>query len=183
MKVDVAANRRQQTWTPREQAGRALWVFGALLFRLIPRPLWSVRNAILRIFGARVGSGVHIHPTVRVEIPWNLEIGDMSAVGDRAILYAIGPIHIGERATISQNAHLCSGTHDYRDPARPVLKRPIHIKSDAWICADAFVSPGVTIGEGAIVGARSFVHKDVDDGCVVSGNPAQVIKRLSEASE
>ena len=113
-------------------------------------------------------------------MPWNLEIGEYAAIGDRAILYALGPITIGARATISQRAHLCAGTHDIRDPARPLLKPPITIGSDAWVCADAFVGPGVTVGEHAIVGARAVAMKDVPAHAIVVGNPACQTKRNNE---
>lgn len=113
-------------------------------------------------------------------MPWNLEIGMAAAVGDRAILYALGPISIGERATISQGAHLCAGTHDLRDPARPLLKLPIRIGDDAWICADAFIGPGVTIGRGAVAGACAVIVKDVGEDCIVAGNPARLIRMMSE---
>ncbi len=87
--------------------------------------------------------------------------------------YNLGTITIGQRTTISQRAHLCAGTHDYRDPAMRLLKPPSHIADDAWICAEAFVRPGVTIGEGAVVGARAVAVKDVPAWTVVVGNPAK----------
>lgn len=132
----------------------------------------------MRLFGATVGRDVHVYPSVKVTIPWNLYLGDECAVGDGAILYALGPITIGERATVSQGAHLCAGTHDLADPTRPLLKPPIHIGADAWICADAFVGPGVSVGRAAIVGARAVAMKDIAAGHVVVGNPAKTIRRL-----
>lgn len=173
--IDVEANRRARKWSRREQLGRLLWGLVLPFFRFSPRPFWGWRRLILRIFGARVGKFVHIYPSVHISIPWNLTLEDSSAVGDRAILYALGPIHIGARATVSQGAHLCAGTHDIKDPARPLLKPPITICQDAWICADAFVGPGVAIGQGAIVGARAVVMKDVPDDAIVVGNPARTI--------
>lgn len=137
---------------------------------------------LLRLFGASVADNVHIYPTVRIAIPWNLTIGTHAAVGDRAILYALGPIRIGERCTISQGAHLCAGTHDYRDPTMPLVKSPITIGDDAWICADAFVGPGVTVGKFAIVGARAVVMNNVDENVIVIGNPAREIRRRSQPS-
>jgi putative colanic acid biosynthesis acetyltransferase WcaF len=175
--MDVTANRKAQKWTAREKAGRIIWALVHPLFAWSPRPFWSWRRQLLRLFGAQIASEVHIYPTVRVTVPWNLKIGPQSAVGDRAILYALGPISLGSRVTISQGSHLCAGTHEWRAPDRPLLKPPIVIDDDAWICADAFIGPGVTVGKGAIVGARAVAMKDVSPGSVVIGNPARELKR------
>jgi putative colanic acid biosynthesis acetyltransferase WcaF len=174
--LNIAANRNAVKWTARELAGRAIWeLLRAPLFSWTPRPLWGWRRFILRCFGARIGANVHIHPDVRIVIPWNLEIGDDSSVGERAILYALGPITIGLRATISQNAHLCAGTHDFRATDMALLKPPILIGDEAWICADAFIGPGVRVGARGVVGARAVVVKDVGPGVIVAGNPARVV--------
>lgn len=174
--LDVAANRRAQKWTPREKIGRILWDMAYPLFAFSPRPLWAWRRALLRLFGARIGKDVHIYPSVRIAIPWNLEIGDEAGVGDSAFLYSLGRIHIGAQATVSQRAHLCAGTHDYSDPALPLLKIPIVIGARTWICAEAFVGPGVSVGELAIVGARAVATKDVGAQEIVAGNPARFVK-------
>jgi putative colanic acid biosynthesis acetyltransferase WcaF len=177
-KIDVATNRRALKWTRREQVGRLLWALVYPLFRLSPRPyFWGWRRAILRSFGAKISKDAQIHPTVKIAIPWNLDVGEGAAVGDCAILYSLGPIRIGARTTISQGAHLCAGTHDWRDPAMPLNKPPIEIGADTWICADAFIGPGVTIEDGAIVAARAVVVKDVAPNKIMAGNPAREIGR------
>ncbi|WP_346323817.1 acetyltransferase [Emcibacter sp. SYSU 3D8] len=175
--LDVAANRRARKWTRKELLGRVLWELAGPLFAWSPRPLWGWRRMLLRVFGAQVGHGVHIYPSVRITIPWNLSIGDGSAIGDRVTLYALGPITLGKRVTVSQGAHLCAGTHDWRMPDMPLLKPPILIADDAWICADAFVGPGVRVGMGAIAGARAVVVRDVAAATIVGGNPARVLRR------
>lgn len=172
-------NRTSRKWTRREQGARVLWALVWPLFRLSPRPLWGWRRGVLRVFGARVGGQVHVYPTVRIAMPWNLDLNAGCAIGDGAILYALGPISIGARATISQGAHLCAGTHDLTDPSRPLLKPPITIGDDAWICADAFVGPGVTVGSGAILGARAVAMRDVAPNTIMVGNPARQITRRS----
>ena len=141
-----------------------------------PRQIWGWRRFLLRLTGAKIGRNAHIFPNVKITIPWNLSIGDDAAVGDGVTLYALGPITIGERATISQGAHLCAGTHDYRDPAMPLLKLPIDVGADTWICADAFIGPGTVIGSSVIVGARAVVVSDVADEMIVAGNPAREIR-------
>lgn len=173
--VDVRANRASRKWTAREQCRRASWVLGQALFRLVPRPFWGVRRSILRLYGASVGAQAHVYPSARITNPWNLDLGDFCAVGDRAILYALGVIRIGNRTTISQGAHICAGTHDWRDPRMPLVKTPIVIGDDVWICAEAFIGPGVSVSSHAIVGARAVVTKTVAEGKMVAGNPAREI--------
>ena len=175
--LDIASNRRAQKWTRKELLARACWELTYPLFAWSPRPLWGWRRWLLRLFGAYIGGDVHIYPTVRIKIPWNLTVGSQSAIGDRVILYALGPITLGDRVTISQGAHLCAGTHDWRLPGMPLLKPPISVADDAWICADAFIGPGVTVGQGAIIGARAVAMKDVAAGTTVVGNPARPLER------
>ncbi|MBB5751865.1 colanic acid biosynthesis acetyltransferase WcaF [Prosthecomicrobium pneumaticum] len=174
--LDIAANRRARKWSRRALAGRLAWeTVGVLLFRIAPRPFWAWRRGVLRLFGARIGRAVHIHPTVRITIPWTLTVGDEVGIGDRVVLYSLGPITIGARATISQHVHLCAGSHDFRRPDMPLLKPPIAVGEEAWLCADAFIGPGVTVGRGAVVGARAVVVRDVAERTVVAGNPARPI--------
>ena len=170
-RVDVSANRRARGWSRKANFARLLWALAWPLFRCSPRPLWGWRRWLLRLFGARIGRDVHVYPTVRITMPWHLHIGDEAAVGDGAILYALGRIEIGARATVSQYAHLCAGSHDWRDPARPLIRTPIWVGADAWVCADAFVGPGVNIGAGAILGARAVALRDLPDGMIGQGNP------------
>jgi putative colanic acid biosynthesis acetyltransferase WcaF len=179
---DLAANRAAQKWTFREKLGRVLWAAIQPLFRMSPRPLWGWRRFLLRLFGAKIAAGVHIHPTTRITIPWNVTIGHDVTIGDLVIIYALGPIEIGPRSTISQYAHLCAGTHDWRDPAMPLLKLPIRVGADVWVCADAFIGPGVVIGDRAIIGARSVVMKDVAQNSVGHGNPFRVSKFRTPSS-
>ena len=166
MATDVATNRSTRKWTRREQIGRVIWALATPLFRFSPRPLWGWRRMLLRMFGARIGADVHIYPSVRITIPWHLDIGDQTAIGEGAILYALGPIRIEERAT-----------HDWRDPAMPLVKAPLVIGANAWICADAFVGPDVSVGAGAILGARGVAMKDLEMGGIYAGNPAQLVSR------
>lgn len=160
-----------------------LWCFGRQLLRASPRPFFGFRRAILRLFGANIGRHVHVYPTTQVYMPWNLSVEAWAAIGEYAFIYNLGPVSIGERATVSYRAHLCAGTHDFSDPATPLLKPAIRIEDDAWIGTDAFIGPGVTIGKAAIVGARSVVVRDVAAGDVVAGNPCRVIGRRPQSAD
>jgi putative colanic acid biosynthesis acetyltransferase WcaF len=175
--IDSAGNRAARKYSRREQLLRVAWMFGRWLLVLSPRPLFGWRRMVLRLFGARVGMQVHVYPSTRIAMPWNLELGDWAAVGDEALLYSLGKIRIGAHVTVSYRAHLCAGTHDFRDPKLPLLKPPIDIRPGAWIGTEAFIGPGVTVGAAALVGARAVVVRNVPDHAVVAGNPARVVGR------
>jgi len=177
MNLDIAANRRALKYSKGELFRRVLWGAGRWAFRLSPRPCFGWRRFVLRCFGASIGKHVNTYPSTWIYFPWNLTVGDWSALGEQAFIYNLGPVTLGEKVTISHRAQLCAGTHDYTDPALPLLKPPIVIQNQAWICADAFVGPGVTVGEGAIVGARAVVVKNVAPWTIVAGNPARVVKQ------
>jgi putative colanic acid biosynthesis acetyltransferase WcaF len=176
-RLDIAANRRAAKWTRGEMVGRFLWELTQPVLRLVPRHLWAARRGMLRLFGADIGREVRIHRTARIAIPWNLSIGDEAAIGDCVQIYNLGQVRIGPQATISQGAHLCAGTHDHRRPDLPLVKCTITIGQGAWVCADAFVGPDVSVGDFAILGARAVVVRDVASGLVVAGNPARVVGR------
>mgnify|MGYP005847766811 CR=1 FL=1 len=164
-------------WSLRGKAARALWmILGRPLFRVSFHNWYAYRVLILRAFGARIGRGVAIRPTVRVEIPWMLDIADRVTIGDHAILYSLGKITIGPRTIVSQYAHLCAGTHDYRDHTFRLQRTPISVGHDAWIGADAFVGPGVTIGDMTVLGARSSAYRDLPPHKVCVGNPAKPVR-------
>ena len=175
--LDVKQNRQARKYTSGKMMRRVLWTFAQPLFRISPRPCFGWRRFLLRCFGAKIGGSVHIYPSATVYFPWNLEVGDESAIGEQVFIYNLGRVTLGSRVTISHRAHLCAGTHDHTKPDFPLVRPPIVIGSDAWICADAFVGPGVTIGEGAIVAARAVAMKDVKPRSIVVGNPARESKK------
>lgn len=175
-KLDIKANRAISKYSKKELLLRVIWSFGNLVFRLTPRPCFGLRRAILRCFGAKVGGNVNIYPTALIYFPWNLEIGDQSAIGEWALIYNLGKISIGQRTTISQRVHLCAGTHDYLKKDMPLLKPHILIGNEVWVCADAFVGPGILIEDRSIVAARAVVVKNVASSILVGGNPAKFIK-------
>jgi len=164
--------------SPANLAGRVLWgVVWRLFYRPSPKPFHGWRRFLLKLFGARIGHGARPYPTAKIWAPWNLEMGEHSCIGDDVDCYCVGPIKIGAHAIVSQYSYLCAATHDYEHPHFPLLKFPIVIGAQAWVCADVFVGPGVTIGEGAVVGARSSVFKNVEPWAIVAGSPAQFVKK------
>ena len=175
--LDIEGNRRIANYTPAERRARLAWALGERIFRVIPRPFFQTRAAWLRLFGAKVGAQCQIYPTVRIFLPSQLEIGDWSAIGDGVNLYNLASIRIGQRVTISQGAHLCAGTHDFRDPRMPLVRATIVIGDEAWLCADCFIGPHVTVGARAVIGARAVAMRDVDAGAVMAGNPARQVSQ------
>jgi len=175
--LDITANRSVAKYTAFEQFMRVMWGVVKPLFHFSPRIFFGWRVFLLRLFGARIGKNVHIYNSATIYMPWNFEIGDFSSVGEHAFIYNLGRTTIGSRTTISQRAHLCAGTHDYNCPDLPLMKPPIVVDDQAWICADAFVGPGVHVGEGAIVAARAVAVKNIAPWDIVAGNPAKFIKK------
>ncbi len=156
---------------------RGLWgVVYLLLFRISPRPVHAWRVLLLRIFGAQIGRGCHIYPNVKVWAPWNLSLGNYVGVADGVTLYCMDKVSVGDFAVISQGAHLCGGTHDYNSENFQLIAKPIGIGAHAWICAEAFIHPGVVVPEGAVIGARAVVPKSLAMPWVVyAGNPCHQV--------
>ncbi len=158
------------------------WLVQATLFRLSPQPMYGLRRWLLRAFGARVGRGVLVRPTASVTYPWKVSIGDYAWVGDDVVLYSLGEISIGNHAVVSQKCYLCAATHDYQQPDFPIFARPVVIEDECWIAADVFIAPGVTVGRGAVIGARSSVFADVPPMMVARGSPARAMHPRLPAS-
>lgn len=164
-------------YTTREKIGRVLWnLIGQTLFRWTFHNWYGVRRGLLRLFGAKIGHHVRIRPSVLVEQPWNLTIGDNSSIGDRAIVYCLGKVTLGSNVSLSQMVHLCAGTHDYTKSDLPLIRPSIVVEDEVWLAADVFVAPGVRIGRGTVVGARSSVFKDLPPWKVCAGSPAKPMK-------
>jgi len=152
------------------------WLVQDTIFAWSPQFLYAWRRFLLRLFGASIGLDVLIRPTVRVTFPWKLSVGDYSWIGDHVELYTLGEINIGAHCVISQRSYLCTGSHDYSKPGFDIFARPIHIADQVWLAGDVFIAPGVTIGEGTLVGLRSTVFSDLPAGMICFGNPAEPIK-------
>ena len=152
---------------------RAVW---RTLYRPSPRPFHAWRRALLRLFGAKVGRGAHPYPSADIWAPWNLEMGEHSCLSEKVDCYSVNTIRLGPHATVSQYSFLCTASHDYTEQNMPLISSPIVIENGAWVAADVFIGPGVTVGEGSVVGARSTVMRDVRPWVVVCGNQARVVR-------
>jgi putative colanic acid biosynthesis acetyltransferase WcaF len=160
------------------RAFRALWGFTWLLLAAwTPPPLHRWRAWLLGLFGADMHPGARVYGKARVWYPPNLTMHAYAVLGPGANCYCMDKITICEKAVVSQGAQLCAGTHDITDPNFQLITKPIVIGAHAWIAADAFVGPGVSVNEGAVVGARAVLFKDAESWSVYGGNPAKLIKR------
>lgn len=160
------------------KAKRLLWMITwGVLARPFPKSMFAGwKRMLLRLFGAKMSSTAIVYASAKVFMPWNLVMDDYACIADGVDCYNAALIHIGVNATVSQRAYLCTASHDISDPHHRQIQRPINIGDRAWVCAEAYVGPGVTIGEGAVVGARGCAYKDIEPWTVVGGNPAKVIK-------
>jgi len=130
---------------------------------------------LLRLFGAKVGRKVRVFPNVKIWAPWNVELQENCTLGDGVDCYSVGKVTVGKHATISQQTVLCTASHDYSQLHLPLTVGGIAIGDYAWLTAQVFVMPGVSIGEGAVVGVRSTVFKDIPSWKMAVGTPCRVV--------
>lgn len=163
----------------RNKIARVLWqIVRKLFFAPFPGPLFKRwRISLLRLFGATIGQGCRVDASCKVWWPGNLVMGNYACLADSVDCYNVSPITIGDYATVSQRAFLCSASHDTDSLALPLIHAPITIESYAWVCAETLVGPGVTVHEGAVLGARSITMRDMEPWTIYAGNPARVLKK------
>lgn len=167
---------------PPEFRGRSVWMVQlwwlvqATLFSWSPQVCYGWRSFLLRLFGARLGRSVRLRATTQVTYPWKLVAGDNVWVGDDCVLYNLGPITLGSNVALAHRVYLCTGLHDYTQLEFPIFAKPIVIEDEVWLTNDVFVAPGVTVGRGSVVGARSSVFHSLPGGMICHGTPAEVSK-------
>ena len=137
------------------------------------------RRLVLRLFGARLGKGVVIKPGVRIKFPWRLVVGDHSWLGEDVWLDSLAEIDIGSNCCISQGAYLCTGSHDWSSENFDLTVKSIKLSDHVWIAARAVVGPGVTVGEGAVLGLGSVATRDLAPWTIYNGIPAVAVRKRS----
>jgi putative colanic acid biosynthesis acetyltransferase WcaF len=164
-------------WSRSVKIRRLLWIpFKLLFLRGTGRLLSPLRISALILFGAKIHRSALIMDGVKVWHPWSLTMHPFCTLGRGVEVYNFAHITLGEQATVSQETYLCSASHDFEDPSMPLTYSPITIGAQSWVAAGCFIGPGITIGEGALVGAYSVVTKDVPPWTIVAGNPARFLR-------
>lgn len=151
------------------------WIVQSTLFACSPQFMFGWRRFLLRSFGAKIGINVLIRPSARITFPWKVTIGNYSWIGDEVVLYSLGEIEIGNNAVVSQRSYLCTASHDFQKKSFDIYSQKIKIEPQAWIAANVFIGPGVTIGKGCVVGACSSVFSDLPEKMVCIGTPAKPV--------
>jgi putative colanic acid biosynthesis acetyltransferase WcaF len=156
----------------------AAWYLTKMVFFLTAFP-WPARlkAALLRLFGAQVGTGLVMRPRVNIHFPWKLTLGDHVWIGEGCTILNLEPISIADHSALAHEVYLAAGGHDIGDPTLSYRNRPIVIETGCWVATRAMIGPGVTIGENSVVGAGAIVMKSVPPNSVMG---SAVSKRLSD---
>lgn len=163
--------------TKQDRLRRLAWgIARQILYRPTPIAWHGWRSRVLRLFGARIEGRVYLYPDIAIWAPWNLHMAPESCLGPTVICYNVSLVRLGQGVTVSQRSHLCTASHDFDDPGFPLTGAPITIEDGVWVAAEAFIGPGVTIGQRAVVLARAVVVRDVSPGAVMGGNPARYLR-------
>lgn len=167
---------RAPGWTLSGKCGLLAWEWCWLLFASwTPKPLNRWRLLLLKAFGATIRGKPFVHQQAHIQIPWKIELQDRSCIGSRAVLYSLDRITVGAHTIIAQEAYICTGTHKRENEVFPLYTAPIHIGSRCFIGARAFILPGITVGDESTLGACSLLSRNIPDGEIWAGNPAQPI--------
>ncbi|MGI4854195.1 MAG: WcaF family extracellular polysaccharide biosynthesis acetyltransferase [Janthinobacterium lividum] len=179
MKSPVQLGQYDNSWySPgRSFSWQVAWLFvGLPLFRCTWLPISRVRVALLRLFGATVGTGVVIRSEVHVKYPWHLQIGNDCWIGERAWIDNLTAVTIGNDVCVSQDCYFCTGNHDWTDPHFGLVVKPITLLDGSWAGARSVLLPGVVLGLGAVAGSGSVVTRSIPDFEVHTGNPAAFVR-------
>ncbi len=179
--IDLSSfnNKRDSTFTiGRPFLTQAAWFFAGLpILRSSVLSSSRARVLLLRLFGAEIGEGAVIKPGVRVKFPWKLKIGNHSWLGEDCWIDNLAPVTLGNHVCLSQGVYLCTGSHDWSDPAFVLQSKPIRIGDGAWIAARAVLAPGTVVGQHAVIGLNSMASGDIPPFEIHVGNPARFVRR------
>lgn len=150
-----------------------LWFLTNSLFlnTYLPIPI-AVKRGVLRLFGAKIGTGVVIKPAVNIKYPWLLRVGNHVWIGEQVWIDNLSEVVIGDHVCLSQGALLLTGNHDYRRPTFDLTARPITLENGVWIGAKSVVCPGVRCQSHAVLAVNSVATGPLNAYGIYQGNPA-----------
>lgn len=156
---------------------RLIWLYiNALFFKTSLVPASGFKVFLLRLFGAKVGKGVTIKPSVNIKYPWCLTIGNNTWIGENVWIDCLVSINIGSNVCLSQGAHLLTGSHNYKKTTFDLITGSIILEDGSWIGAQAIVNQGVTVASHAVLTAGSVATKDLEAYAIYQGNPAVKVR-------
>lgn len=157
---------------------RVLWYFANILFLMNPlNPISSIKVRLLRCFGAKIGKGVVIKPSVNIKYPWNLSIGDYTWIGENVWIDNLVQVTIGSNVCVSQGAMLLCGNHNYKKSTFDLMVGKIVLEDGCWVGAQSVVCPGITLHSHAVLGVASVANKNLDAYTIYQGNPAHMVRK------
>ena len=162
---------------------RIVWYISwRILAMWLPRTAASGwKRILLRIFGAKVSKEAIVYSSAKIYDPRQLIMKGKSVIGPGAEIYNVDYVTLEDGAIVSQNAYLCTASHNIDIPSRPLIMAPILLKKNSWVAARAIVGMGVTIGENAVVGMGGVICSNVPDNLIVAGNPAKPLRNRNIA--
>lgn len=165
-------------FTLKEKLLSRVWkIFNTTFFRILPYNFRGYRRFLLRLFGAKIDNTSSIDRTAIIDFPWNLTIGYQSSIGEKAWVYCLDKIIIGDKSCIGKDVYLITGSHKIDDANFSLITKPITIGDGVWVATGSKVFSGVAINNFSVVGAFSVVLKDIPENQVWVGSPAKYIKQ------
>ena len=157
---------------------RTLWYYTNVLFFLNPwNPFSSLKVFLLKLYGAKIGKGVVIKPSVNIKYPWRLVIGNYTWIGEKVWIDNLANVEIGNNVSISQGAMLLCGNHNYKKPTFDLITGEIKLEEGVWIGAQSIVTPGTTCKSHSILAVNSVATKDLEAYTIYQGNPAVEVRK------
>ncbi len=164
-------------YKPGNPIKRLLWYYANLIFfKNAWNPSSGLKVILLKLFGAKVGRGVRINPSVNIKYPWFLEVGDHSWIGENVWIDNLTTVKVGSNCCLSQGAMLLTGNHNYKKTTFDLIVKSIILEDGAWVGAKGIVCPGVTMHSNAVLSVGSVATKDLEAWEIYQGNPAVKVK-------